>query len=508
MTARTKALLVVTLGALLAGACGCGDSGASPRRFSWRSWHSCDANGAVTDINGLGLSRFECATLSVPVSYSDPRGAQIPISVIRLVASRPYPIGDIVLNPGGPGGSGVQFLEQAWQTFPESLRARFTLVSFDPRGVGSSEPLQCLTPDGIKARIGLNPAPRTARQIKAVVSADKALVRGCEQNASTAFISSMSTTNTARDMDRLRVALGQVQLTYLGFSYGTYLGTVYAEMFPKRIRAMVLDGAVPPSVDAETGAAQEAAAQETALHDFFAWCVTYHRCGSFSIAPAKSYAALFARFEKGRVITAHLQPEFGGQEPVDYGVAVFGVLAALYSKTSWPILGKALSAAERGDGSYLAALAYFLGGLNPNGAYSNILSASTATECLDETTQTTIREHEEFARRLSKPAPDFGSFAAWSGLTCLYWRDRARTHPAAGAASGAPPLLIIGSTGDPATPYAWAKELAKQLPRSTVLTRTGAGHTAYQFSSCIRKWADRYLETLRMPPAGTICASD
>jgi len=489
MTKRAY-LVGMVAAALLAG--GCGGSGGTAASLPW------------VPCGG----RFECATLKVPVSYADPRGPQISISAVELPSIRPHPIADLVLNPGGPGASGVEFLEEAWNTFPASLRARFTLVSFDPRGVGSSQPLSCLTPAGIIARIGLNPAPHTPQQIRAVVSADKAFVRSCDQSASTAFIASMSTANDARDMDRLRAAVGQARLTYLGFSYGTYLGTVYAKMFPKHIRAMVLDGAVPPSVDAATAAAQEAAAQETALHAFFAWCATHHRCGRVSVAPATAYAALFARFKEGWVITAHLPPEFGGSEPVGYGVALSGVFAALYSKTSWPILGKALSAAERGDGSYLAALAYVLGGLNPDGAYSNILSASIATECLDQTTPTTIREHKEIARQLAKSAPDFGSPDAWSGLTCLYWRDRARTPRAAGAASDVPPILVIGSTGDPATPYAWAKELAKELPRAALLTRVGQGHTAYLFSSCIRRWANHYLETLKMPPEGTVCLSD
>src|SRR5581483_12136325 len=166
-------------GLLLALVSGCGGNSVSS---STLAWHGCDG-------------RFRCATLSVPVSYSHPRGATIPLSVIELPASRPHPIADIVLNPGGPGDSGVQDLEQTWQTYPPSLRARFTLVSFDPRGVGSSEPLQCLTPAGIEANVALNPAPRTPKQIAAIVRAAKVFVRGCEQNASAAFLASMSTAN-------------------------------------------------------------------------------------------------------------------------------------------------------------------------------------------------------------------------------------------------------------------------------------------------------------------------
>jgi pimeloyl-ACP methyl ester carboxylesterase len=387
------------------------------------------------------------------------------------------------------------------------MRTRFNLVSFDPRGVGSSEPLQCLTPAEIGAYASLNPDPRTPKQVAAVVSATKDFVRGCKRSASTAFISTMSTANNARDMDRLRAALRQKRLTYFGFSYGTYLGTVYAELFPKRIRGMVLDGAVDPSLDGATADAGQAAGFETDLHDFFAWCAKDASCRSgLSPSPAKAYAALFARLKEGHTVSAVSHPH--GMKSVDYGVALAGVLAALYSRETWPLLGQALASAESGDGSVLALLAYALNGVNPDGSFSNIVSANTATSCLDVSQPTTIREHEELARRLAKSSPNFGAAVAWTGLGCLYWPTRAPRHPSAAHAPGAPPILVIGSTGDPATPYAWAKALANQLPRATLLTRTGAGHTAYRASSCIRRWADRYLTTLKMPPAGTVCPTD
>ena len=486
--------MVAVAGALLLGACGCGGAAVSAPTLSW---HGCDA-------------KFECATLRVPVSYSDRRGPQIPISVVELVATRPHPIGDIVFNPGGPGASGVQYLEGVASVFPSSLRARFNLVSFDPRGVGSSEPLQCLTSAGIRAWVGVNPTPATPRQIARVVSASKAFVRGCERSASRAFIASLSTANNARDMDRLRVALGQSKLTYYGLSYGTFLGTVYAEMFPKHIRAMVLDGAVDPALDAETSEAEQGAGFETDLHDFFAWCARHSSCRvDFSATPAQAFTALMARFKRGLVIPAHLRPALGGEERVNYGIALLGVITTLYSKETWPFLAQALAAAENGDGTDLAGVAYSYAGLNPtDGSFSNILSANMATNCLDRPAPTTIHAYKALASRLAKSAPDFGAAEAWGTLPCAYWPARAQMRPAAAHAPGAPPILVIGSTGDPATPYAWAKALAQQLPRATLLTRTGPGHTAYRKSSCIRTWADRYLQTLHMPPTGTVCRSN
>ena len=443
------------------------------------------------------------------MSYSDPAGTQIPISVVELVASRPHPVGDIVLNPGGPGLSGVQFLRESRHIFPASLRARFTLVSFDPRGVGSSEPLRCLTAAETRAWISLNPAPSTPQQIHHAVSARKAFVRDCEQSASTRLISSMSTANNARDMDRLRVALDQSRLTYYGSSYGTYLGMVYAEMFPRNVRAMVFDGPIDPRfIYSETSEAQQVVGYETDLHDFLAWWAKCSSCSrSFPRPPARGYAALMAHFKRGLVIPAHLGA-LGGREAVGYGTALLGVIAELGSKENWPYLADALAEAEKGDGGSLAVYAYASYGVQADGSFSNYRFANTATWCLDWPAPTTIRAYQTLATQLAKSAPDFGAWEAWSRLTCRYWPARAGTHPGPVHASGAPPILVIGSTRDPATPYAWAKDLTTQLPRATLLTRSGAGHTAYQFSSCVRKWADRYLETLKMPPAETVCPSN
>jgi len=492
MTARAPALVVI--GAILLGACACGSGSRTAARPSSLSWHTC--------------GHFKCATLSVPVSYSNPSGPQVRLSVIELAAIRPKPIAEIVLNPGGPGESGVDFLREAANTFPPALRARFTLVSFDPRGVGASKPLRCLTTAGIKANVALNPAPETPKQIATVVKAAKAFVRGCERNASHAFIASMSTANTARDMDRLRAALGQKRLSYMGFSYGTYLGTLYAELFPKRIRAMVLDGAVDHSLSEAAADTQQAAGFESELHSFFAWCAKRSACRTdLSPSPARAYAALFAGFKAGHTIPAYLRPPLDGTR-VDYGVALQGVAAALYSTSSWPFLGQALADATADDGSSLAALAYLQNGLKRDGTFSNIISANAATGCLDSSGHPTIRQREALTKRLSKSLPEFGPAIAWTGLACLYWPGQDHAHDTTVHAPGAPPILVVGSTGDPATPYSWAKTLARQLPRARLLTRTGAGHTAYRSSACIRKWVDRYFETLQMPPLHTVCRSD
>lgn len=197
-----------------------------------------------------------------------------------------------------------------------------------------------------------------------------------------------------------------------------------------------------------------------------------------------------------------------GEKPVNYGVALLGVIASLYSKESWPFLGNALGMAKHGDGTDLAASAYGYAGANADGSFSNILSGNIATNCLDHPAPTTIAAYKALATRLARSSPNFGAAEAWGTLPCVYWPAPPQAQRGGAHAPGAPPILVVGSTGDPATPYAWAKALAKQLPRATLLTRTGPGHTAYRKSACIRRWADRYLQTLRMPPAGTVCPSD
>lgn len=521
ITGMKRQIAALALVALVAAACSSGSAAKPPASSS----STANTGGTSTSSGGSTSttqqahastlswsacqSRFQCATLQVPISYSDPSGGQIPISVIELVATGQHPIGDIVFNPGGPGESGVQFLEQAWNTFPASLRSQFTLVSFDPRGVGASDGLQCLTPAQIRTYLGITPVPTTKAQLARVVAATKAFVADCERNKPTSFIASMSTANDARDMDRLRAALGEPKLTYYGYSYGTYLGTVYAEMFPSKVRAMVLDGAVDPALGNDVLDRQQALGFEVDLHDFLVWCAAHTSCSNgLPAAPEAAFEQLMGRFEKGLVVQASLPAALGGQEPVDYGVALLGVLTALYSSNTWPILGTALTDAFKGDGTYLAALAYSYAGQNQDGSFGNILSADTATACLDRPAPTAIAEYEALASQLAKVAPHFGGTEAWSTLTCAYWPTPPQAKPAPANAPGAPPILVVGSTNDPATPYQWAKALASQLPHAVLLTRTGAGHTAYQFSSCIRSWADRYLATLATPPAGTVCSSD
>ncbi len=458
------------------------------------SWHACSPG-----------STYLCARLPVPLDYADPSAGTIELALVELPATGKHVIGDLVMNPGGPGASGIQFLEQA--SFPPSLEASFNLVSFDPRGIGASDPVRCVGAAGIRSMVALDPDPTTTGEIGDVVRATQAFDHACSARTSGALLHNVTTMDTARDMDRIRAALGQAKLDYFGFSYGTYLGELYDQMFPSNVRAMVLDGAVDPALSNNAVAAQQAAGFQSDLADFFAWCPTDQSCKQELPGGAKSsYRRLMASINAGHPLFANLQPQFGGQQRVTLGVAETAVLGSLYSDQTWGDLAQAIAQGLAGDGSLLVALAYGYEGLQANGSFDNSMAANAAINCTDRSYPTTVVTYERLAAQLQKAYPDFGALSAWSNIECAYWPVQGTAGPAPAHASQTP-VLVIGSTGDPATPYAWAQAVTRQLGDARLLTRRGPGHTGYLYSTCVQHWANQYLETLRLPPKGTICSS-
>lgn len=469
------------------------------------SWTRCTSLAADAVTN---LGSYRCADLSVPISYTDTAAGHLSLAIVELPASGSPVLGDVVTNPGGPGGSGVDFLEQSASGFPASLRRHFNLVSFDPRGVDRSDPVDCVSPAAIRALAGMNPAPVGTAQIDHVVAEIKSFDDACAAHTSRLLLENMSTVDTAIDMDELRQALGQQKLTYLGFSYGTYLGAVYAQMFPTRIRAMVLDGAVNPDLTNDELDLQQADGFEVDLHDFLDWCDNNSTCQSELPDGAESdYHQLMSKLSRGTTLPAQLKAQFGGDQTVDYGTAVTAVVSALYSQNDWPDLAEALSDAINGDGSYLDGLALQYEGFQPNGSLENIEEASNATSCLDRPVPTSISEYVALAKQFSEKAPDFGAMEAWGSLVCAYWPVAPTGTAQEIHAPGAPPIVVVGATQDPATPYVWAQALASQLDSGVLLTRDGNGHTSYFSSTCVQTWVDKYLTTLTTPPKGTVCAS-
>ncbi len=446
---------------------------------------------------------FVCATLSVPLDYAAASAGTARVSLIRLPASdSAQRIGSLVTNPGGPGGSGVDFVRQdAMTIFPAAIRERFDIVGFDPRGVGLSTPVRCQA--DLEPYLSADPDPVTAAQWSALTAVDRTFATACGAGAGP-LLSDVSTVSAARDLDLLRAALGDHALTYVGYSYGTFLGATYAGLFPDHIRALVLDAAVDPALDLVGRLRGQAVSFEGALDRFLAWCASDPQC---DFHEGGASARVFDQLMAGLTRKPLAAPLVGGGRTATAGSAWSAILGALYSPGyGWPYLASALGLAARGDGSLLLSTADALNGRKPDGEYSNEIEANRAIDCLDEPSPTDPAAYMTLAQQLVKVAPRVGRVLAASGLTCAFWPIRSRATPGPIAGDGAPPILVIGGTGDPATPYAWSQALARELSSGVLLTRTGEGHGSYGLGTpCIDAPVNAYLLDLKAPAAGTVC---
>jgi pimeloyl-ACP methyl ester carboxylesterase len=442
---------------------------------------------------------WQCGDLSVPLNHADPGGPTISIALNRHPAEDPADrIGSLLINPGGPGASGVQFAYDAVDgLLDQVLLDDFDIIGFDPRGVGSSTAISCVDGPALDALNHLPPDPTTPVQIDQVIAGVKSLDAGCEAHSAT-LLPYVSTKDAAEDIDDIRAAVGDSKLTYLGFSYGTLLGATYASLFPTHIRAMVLDGAIDPAVDAAAESVDQAVGFQHDLSDFLAWCTDQGGSCPFQAGGAANLGDALTDLMAS--IAAHPLPGGNGRT-LGPGEAFNGVLAPLYDDEEWPDLASALAAAQGGDGSQLMAQNDAYLDRSPNGTYDNEEVANVAISCADDP-PLTLAQIEALAVSAAKQAPFFGGPVAWSLLSCTYWPVAATGRPGPLHAPGAPPLLVVGSTGDPATPYAWAQALASELP-GVLVTRHGDGHAAYPYSACVRAIADRYLTTLAVPTAAS-----
>jgi pimeloyl-ACP methyl ester carboxylesterase len=459
----------------------------------------------TTLLSWSGCGGFECARLTVPLDYDHPDGPTVQLPVLRLPASSPAQrIGSLVTDPGGPGGSGVDFVRGSGPSlFDVELRRRFDIVGFDPRGVGGSTPaVHCLDGSQMDRYLALDPSPDTAAERTAFIQGNKDFADACVRRTG-ALLRHVGTLDAARDLDRLRAALGDDKLTYLGFSYGTYLGAVYANLFPTHIRALVLDGAVDPSLDAEQSSLEQAKGFDVALQAFLSFCATSPSCefrsaGSTGPELGRAFDTLMASIDR------HPLPTASGRV-LGPGEASLGAAAALYSRERWPILGTALSRAQSGDGSVLLALSDSLSDRHRDGSYGNLFDVLNAVNCLDKPAPRDLRRYDADAAQFAKAAPRFGAALAYGTLTCGVWPVAPTPVPPRLTARGAPPIVVVGTTRDPATPYAGAQSLAGQLATGVLLTFDGDGHTAYGQNPCINSAVDDYLLTGGVPAKGTVC---
>ena len=410
----------------------------------------------------------------MPRDYTDPLGSVVRLALIRLEASDPtHRIGSLLVNPGGPGESGIEFVRQAASAiFPPEIRARFDIVGFDPRGVGSSTPVHCL--DTLDHFVPQDATAATPAGLADLLGGAKTFAQQCgRRNAD--LLPHLSTADVARDLDQIRVAVGDAQLTYLGFSYGTLIGEDYASLLPTHIRALALDGVVDPSLGEAAFREDQAVAFEGALDRFLADCAAHPTCAFYSGGrPGAAFDALMRQIERHPVAT----PRLTNREPVGPTQAWDAVTQALYARAAWPVLAEALAQAQAGDGSLLLLIGDPLRGRNSDGSYSNLIDAYDAVTCLDWPSPRDPAAYTAMASRFTASAPRVGRLLAFNDVECAYWPVPPVRVPAPVAAPGAPPILLVGSTGDPATPYAWAQAVARQLSSAR------ARHTR-------RRWAHR-----------------
>ncbi|REE97914.1 alpha/beta hydrolase family protein [Thermomonospora umbrina] len=447
---------------------------------------------------------FECATVKVPLDYARPQGQQLGLAVIRLPArKRSGRIGSLVTNPGGPGGSGVGFIREAGRLFGPDVRDRFDLVGFDPRGVGESEPVRCLDGPQLDRFFTTDTSPDDPREVAALSAQSQAFANGCKAR-SAARLPHVGTLNAARDIDVLRAALGDDKLTYMGFSYGTYLGAFYAEQFPRNVRALVLDGAVDPTLSSTATLLEQAKGFETALRAFVEDCAKAPDC---PLGPDVDKALDRISDLQRQTDRTPLRSPRGDTRRINETWVTTGIAAALYNKGFWPTLRIALgNAIQKRDGDMLLTLADQMLQRRPDGSYSNQMEANMAVNCVDKPNPPNADAYGKEATRAAADAPHFGEYVIWGGLPCVYWPVQTRQAPRPLTADGAAPILVIGTTRDPATPYRWAQALATQLRSGTLLTHEGDGHTAYLGGpTCITAPTDRYLTKGTPPKEGTVC---
>ncbi|HVL98862.1 MAG TPA: alpha/beta hydrolase [Egibacteraceae bacterium] len=443
---------------------------------------------------------FECSTLPVPRDYGQPDGPTVTLALIRLPApAAARRIGSLVVNPGGPGGSGVDFVRQAGvETFPAELRARFDIVGFDPRGVAASEGIAC--DQEAVARF----AGTLTSGVADVLAAAQRFAAGCAAHGGE-LLPHVATPNVAADLDLLREALGDRRLTYLGYSYGTLIGAMYAERYPDKVRAIVLDGAVDPAQDVVARARDKAAATEVALQDFLQWCRD-EECSMSAVGePSMVWAAVLAALQRGSVPA----PLLGAGRSMNRGEAMFTTSALLADRADgWPLLAEALAmVAGDHDASLLLGMFDALSGRD---AEAEELSGFEfgqlmAVNCLD----LPAPPAEEYPRLLAEMegvSPLFGAVTLLSWAPCSYWpvppvRQAAPIH-----APGSPPLVVIGTRNDGVTPYAWSEALAGQLDNAVLFTRDGDTHTAFGGANvCTDRAIMGYLLEEQPPEAGKSC---
>jgi pimeloyl-ACP methyl ester carboxylesterase len=449
------------------------------------NWQSCNQD-------------FQCATLAVPIDYKKLSTGTFEIALLKYEARTSKKLGSLIVNPGGPGGSGVDYAYAAEYIFSPAILDRYDIVGFDPRGVSRSAPIRCLNDKELDANNNSDSKPDNEKEFQQILIDTKKHVEICKDKNK--YLASYSTANVARDMDILREAVGDKQLSYMGKSYGTYLGTLYAQFFPDKVGRVVLDGAVDPTISNFQQTLTQAIGFDQAFSSFAKDCATKKNCSlpSGKEAAIAEMKKLFSQAAKKPL------PTKSSKRTLSETMMVLGTASAMYdSTTGWPKLRKAINEAQNGYGDIFLELADEYTGRQSDGGYlNNEFDSGAVIDCLDVDDPRTVVQIKRDAAVFAEEAPLFGPYLAYGGLTCKYFGRSQEVVLSPTKTTNR--IVIIGTTGDPATPYEWAQGLNKLLINSVLVSLTGEGHTGQgQGNACIDDLIDDFYLTGKVPITST-----
>ena len=459
----------------------------------------------VVEFVSCGEQLF-CADVEMPMNWDDPASESIVIATSYRQADKKDPIGFVLFNPGGPGASGYDWVVESSEFLgTKKLRENFNILGFDPRGVGRSSAVSCLTDaENDEFLYGVSGFELGSEEDLGVARASiKEFGQKCLEETGE-LLAHVDTVSAAKDMDVLRAVLGQEKLHYLGYSYGSLLGTTYANLFQDRVGQFVLDGAIDPTVPDEQQTLFQIEAFEKALRAFLESCEQFSDCPftGFIEGDLETINDFFLELETNPL------PTESGRE-LTIWAAVTGLIMPLYSESYWPYLATAFDLAlndKQGDVFLLLADQY--NDRAEDGTYStNILAANYAISCLDSRASTNIFSMRRQNAALIEAAPTLGRYWQFGALRCESWPFEVKQPPVSYSAKGAPTILVVGTTGDPATPYSQAQALAGRiLDDAFLLTYNGEGHTIYgQQVTCVDNVVDKFFMTGELPDKDPNC---
>lgn len=472
------------------------DVSAALKPFYWQvlDWSSC---GTATDM--------QCTTATAPLDWSDPARDSIELALVRQPATSADRLGSLLINPGGPGGSGYDFvIDSIDYATSERLQASFDIVGFDPRGVNRSSAVSCYSDPAEMDAFVYDLSPNIVGSdawIADIVAASKGFGERCLEHSGE-LLGFVDTTSAARDLDLLRAVLGDAKLNYLGYSYGTLLGATFAELYPGKTGRLVLDGALDPASTAFDVTATQAAGFESALRAFIAGCLGAEDC---PFTGTTDEAMLTVRTLLDSLDASPIRNSDGRE--LGSAAMFTAIILPLYSRDNWPYLNQLFGDVMRGDSSIAFTLADSYYGRNPDGSYAdNSTEAFIAINCLDYGSNADITAMRTEAAELLKRAPVFGPQMSFGDTGCANWPFPSTRERVAITAAGSSDIIVIGTTNDPATPYQWAQKLAADLENGHLVTYHGEGHTAYNKSnSCVNDAVDTYFIDGTVPQSDPNC---